>query len=70
MCNGDVVCAIADKKIYLSDDTGLTWTNISFNATLGGAEFFKFVTVSPDETFISVATDNGTSTPKIFYLVL
>ena len=54
MCNGDVVCAIADKKIYLSDDTGLTWTNISFNATLGG----------------SVATDNGTSTPKIFYLVL
>jgi hypothetical protein len=66
---GNVVCAIADKKIYLSSDAGLTWTNILFNTALATAEFFKFVTVSPDEKFISVATDNGTS-PKIFYLVL
>jgi hypothetical protein len=37
------------------------------NTALAGGEFFRFVTVSPDEKFISIATNNGTS-PKIFYL--
>lgn len=66
---GNLVCAIADTKIYISSNAGLTWTNIAYNPALASGEFFKFVTVSPDEKFISVATDNGTS-PKIFYLAL
>ena len=63
---GNVVCAIADTKIYLSTDTGLTWKNITYNSALIGFEYFKFVTVSPDEKFISVAT----TTPRIFYCTL
>jgi hypothetical protein len=64
---GNLVCAIADTKIYLSFDAGLTWTNTAYNTVLESGETFKFVTVSPDEKFISIATNNGTS-PKIFYL--
>jgi hypothetical protein len=64
---GNLVCAIADTKIYLSFDAGLTWNNTAYNTALEGGEFFRFVTVSPDEKFISIATNNGTS-PKIFYL--
>lgn len=64
--DGNVVCAIADTKIYVSINKGLTWKNITYNTALVGGETFKFVTVSPNEKFISVAT----TTCRIFYCTL
>jgi hypothetical protein len=67
---GNVVCAISDTSIYISKDRGNTWTKVVINATLLTSEKFLRVSVSPDEKFIIVATNNPALTNRIFYCSL
>jgi hypothetical protein len=67
---GKVVCAIADKLIYISLDQGATWSNVPYTPALQSTEIFRFVTVSPDDKFIVIGTNGTTAISRIFYCVL